>query len=144
MLFKRRITCLHNQNLFWLSKPVETETIHSVFSNSAFGLPIFTVRKRSCGKIMFSQACVKNSDHGGRCTPPLGRQADNPLGRHPHGQHPPMGRHPPGRQVDTPLGRHPLGQTSTQADTPPTSDGHCSGRYASYWKAFLFIQIFSY
>ena len=30
---------------------------------------------------------------------------------------PPLGRHPPGR--------HP----------PP--DGHCSGRYASYWNAFL-------
>ena len=23
----------------------------------------FTVRKRSCGKVMFSQACVKNSVH---------------------------------------------------------------------------------
>ena len=26
---------------------------------------IFTVRKRRCGKVMFSQACVKNSVHGG-------------------------------------------------------------------------------
>ena len=25
----------------------------------------------------------------------------------------------------------------TGADTPPPPDGHCSGRYASYWNAFL-------
>ena len=31
--------------------------------------PIFTVRNSSCGKVMFSQACVRNSVHGGgRCT----------------------------------------------------------------------------
>ena len=35
-------------------------------------------------------------------------------------RHPPP---PPGR-----LGRHP----------PPPGDGHCSGRYACYWNAFLF------
>ena len=28
---------------------------------------IFSVRKRSCGKVMFSQACVKNSVHSGAC-----------------------------------------------------------------------------
>ena len=52
--------------------------------------------------LMFSQACVKNSVHGG-CTPL------------------PPGRHPP-----------------RLADIPP--DGHCSGRYASYWNAFLFVN----
>ena len=32
---------------------------------------IFTVRKRSCGKVMFSQACVKNSIHKGEgCSGP--------------------------------------------------------------------------
>ena len=35
---------------------------------------------------------------------------------------------------DIPLGRHP------RTDTPPTRDGHCSGRYASYWNTFLFYQ----
>ena len=32
---------------------------------------IITVRKSSCGKVMFSQACVKNSVHsgGGECLP---------------------------------------------------------------------------
>ena len=28
-------------------------------------LGLITVRKQSCGKVMFSQACVKNSVHGG-------------------------------------------------------------------------------
>ena len=38
------------------------------FFTGAIGLHhlrIFTVRKRSCGKVMFSEACVKNSAHGG-------------------------------------------------------------------------------
>ena len=33
----------------------------------------------------------------------------------------------------TPLDRHPTGQI-----TLPPTDGHCIGRYASYWNAFLF------
>ena len=37
-----------------------------------------------------------------------------------------LGYTPP---ADTPQGR------------PPAADGHCSGRYASYWNAFLFGQI---
>ena len=40
----------------------------------------------------------------------------------------------------------PPGQTSPwadtdQADTPLPADGYCSGRYASYWNAFLFENI---
>ena len=47
-----------------------------------------------------------------------------------HSVHRGQGRHP---REDTPR------QTHHQADTPhPTSDSHCSGRYASYWNAFLF------
>ena len=44
-----------------------------------------------------------------------------------------MHTHPP--WVDTPLVRH-----IPRADTlnPHPWDGHCSGRYASYWNAFLF------
>ena len=99
---------------------------------------LFTVRKRSCGKVMFSETCVKNSVHSGGVSvrhPPgdrLGRHlawADTPradtsldtLGRHPT----PRGRHP--------LGRHPL----CQVDTPPPADSYCSGWYASYWNVFL-------
>ena len=52
---------------------------------------------------MFSQACVKNSTHGGRCTPP------------PPGQTPPQGRYP---WADTILVRHPPRQIPTW-QTPP-------------------------
>ena len=78
----------------------------------------------------------------------LGRQspqADTLLGRHPLEQKPPwadtpMGRHPHGRTL--PGRQIPSGQTPPWADTPlpsacldtsPPPDGHCSGRYASYW-----------
>ena len=64
---------------------------------------VIIVRNSSCGKVMFSQACVKNSVHRGG------------------------GVHP--------LGRHPLADTDTP---PPSLDGHCSGRYASYLNAFLY------
>ena len=71
----------------------------------------------SCGKVIFSQACVKNSVHRGLGCKPLGRHtpswADSPLGRQPP-------------WVDTPWAEI------------PTSEDHCSGRYASYWNAFLF------
>ena len=41
-----------------------------------------------------------------------------------------------GRQ--TPPGKTPPRQTHTPWADPPAKDGHCSGRYASYWNAFLF------
>ena len=54
---------------------------------------VITVPKRSCGKVMFSQACVKNSVHREEVyTPPC---ADTPP------------RTDPPTQVDTLLGRHP-------------------------------------
>ena len=61
---------------------------------------LIAVRNSSCGKVLFSQACVKNSVHrGGRCMPHC-----------------------------------MLGYT-------PTPDDRCSGRYASYWNAFLFHNV---
>ena len=72
---------------------------------------MFTVRKQSCGKVMFSQACVNNSMHRRR------RCTQGEVGRHVTGQTPPAGRHP--RQAD----RHPTGQTPPwQADIPPTEN----------------------
>ena len=61
----------------------------------------------SCGKVMFLQACVKNSVHGGsRQTPP------------------PSGRHLP--QADTPLVRQTPPETATAADgTHPTGMHSC-------------------
>ena len=69
----------------------------------------------------------------GRCTPP--------------GQTPPLGRHTP-RQTPPPLRQTPradtpLGKTPPWADTP-LRDGHCSGRYAFYWNAFLFYNCIYY
>ena len=88
--------------------------------------PIFTVRKRSCGNVMFSQACVKNSGHR--------REMYIPRQTPPHKQTT-SGQTP---WADTLLGRHPLGRHSP-GRLPPPSDGHCSGQYASYWNAFLFF-----
>ena len=64
-------------------------------------------------------------------------------GVHPPGQTPsrrlpsPYADTSPG-QVDTPLGRHPswAGRHPPEQTSPP-ADGCCSGRYASYWNAFL-------
>ena len=113
---------------------------------------MITVCNSSCGKVMFSQASIILSK-AGRCTPP--GQTPLPLARQ---TSPWPGRHLPG-QADTPRpGRQPLAkqtpnpvpsarQTSPgQADTtparqtPPWADSHCSGRYASYWNVFLFLE----
>ena len=53
-------------------------------------------------------------------------------------QTPPWQADTPPSWADTPdplAGRHPLGRHL------PSRDGHCSGRYASYWNAFLFYTI---
>ena len=80
--------------------------------------PLVTVRNRSLGKVMFSQACVKNSVHGGvshACSAPP----------------PPTGTH-------APLAHTP----------PRDACARCryyemrsiSGQYASYWNAFFFSK----
>ena len=33
------------------------------------------------------------------------------------------------------------GGVHPRADTPPPADGHCSGRYASCWNAFLLMKL---
>ena len=97
---------------------------------------------------MFSQACAKNSVHGGR-----GRHMVHILS----GQTPPR-QTPPGADTplwaDTSLGRH-LQADTPWADTPwsdpPWADtlpsiGYyriwsTSGWYASYWNAFLLCGV---
>ena len=79
---------------------------------------ILTARNISYGKVMFSQACVKNSVHRrGDCLP-LGSGVTSSPGRHP-----------------------PWADTLPKADTPPQADtlpdGHDTGRYASYWNIFM-------
>ena len=83
-----------------------------------------------------------------------------PLSRHPQEQTPPRSRHP---REQTPLDQTPPEQTPPRADTPlgadtsqswhfpeltpppeadtPPRDGHCCGRYVSYWNAFLLFHI---
>ena len=39
------------------------------------------------------------------------------------------------------VSQHTLGQTPPSLTRQPP-DGHCSGRYASYWNAFLFVIFF--
>ena len=96
---------------------------------------IFTVRNSSCGKVMFSQTCVKNSVHGeGGCLPKgmLGYthppRADTPSRQTPLGQTPPSRWTPP---LSRPPGRHPPALWDARIRST-------SGRYASYWNAFLF------
>ena len=60
---------------------LKRERSNDFFNNSH----LITVRKRSCGKVMFSQPRVKNSVHGGGVHP-LGRhtlKADTLLGQTP-------------------------------------------------------------
>ena len=85
------------------------------------------------GKVIFSVVCVKNSVQWGGL---------------PHCM---LGYSPPGR--DTPS-RHSPAAESPQRQTPPIGSRHprsaCweiparSGRYTSYWNAYLFIYAFKY
>ena len=103
---------------------------------------IITVRNE-VAKVMFIQACVCPQGRGclPQCMlgyPPLEQTspwgADTPSGsRHPREQTPleqtapPEQTRPPSQLDPPPRSRH-----------PPPRDGHCCGRYASYWNAFLF------
>ena len=123
--------------------------------------------QRSWAKVIFSQECVKNSVHrGGGCLPqcmlgytppgtrpPQTRQADPPGTRPPptrQADPPRPGRHHhPPRGADPPKQTPPWEQTSPRTrQTPPPREADCSirstsGRYASYWNAFLFKNLLS-
>ena len=83
---------------------------------------------------------------------PLSRhipQTDTPQSRHPPGSRHPGSRHPrpPLEQTPptTPRADTPLGADTPWEQTPPRSrhlsprNGHCCGRYASCWNAFLYF-----
>ena len=80
------------------------------------GMPSCYRPQRSCGKVIFLRLSVILFTGGCLADTPW---PDMPLGRQP----PPLVRHP--------LSRHPL------ARHMPPGYVHCSGRYASYWDAFL-------
>ena len=73
-------------------------------------LCLITVRKRSCGKVMFLHLSVSHSVHkGGVCLSACWDTHTSP------GRHPPA-RHPPGQTPS--LDRHPTGQTHTPSRRP--------------------------
>ena len=96
MCFRRKAEIKYSMSLLsvWLCSGF---AVYKLLSHRCLiGLkPIFTVRNSSCGKVMFSQACVRNSVHGGRGevytywadTPAL--DTHTLLGRHPLHTHTP-------------------------------------------------------
>ena len=77
-----------------------------VFSSTYLQI-IISVRKRSCEKVMFSQACVKNSVHRGDCV------SQHALGQTPPGQTPPWADTPQQTvNVNAADGTHPTGMHS--------------------------------
>ena len=90
----------------------------------------FTTKLRQCN--IFTGVC--HSVHRGSTWAGTSRQV-----------HPPPQIH---SWAGTSPGRYTLRQVHPQAGTPPcrntlNPNGHCSGRYASYWNAFLLILIFA-
>ena len=75
-----------------------------------------TARNSSCGKVMFSQACVKNSVHRG----------GGMRGRGVHGRGSYM------------VGGMRCRGRAWQGERTCMRDSHWSGRYAAYWNVFLF------
>ena len=130
---------------------------------SGLFLIFITVRNSSCGKVMFSQACVKNSVHvgGGHAWQGVlcGRGECMAGGMHGGGtcvQGGMYGRgvHGSGGNVWQGVcmargcawqrGVHGRGHAwqggmghAWQEDMHGRRDGHCSGWYTSYWNAFL-------
>ena len=107
-----------------------------------------TGRNEVVAKVMFLQVSVILST-GGISGEPIPPTKENPprRGRHPPTrQTPPPGprRTPPGPRRTPQRGRHP---PPDQGEPPPPREEDCSirsmsGRYASYWNAFLFISNF--
>ena len=90
--------------------------------------------QRRWAKVIFSQACVKNSVHrGGRVSASVHAGIPPPgPGTSPPEQTPPDQAHPPG--ADTPFRSRP----PREADCSIRST---SGWYASYWNAFLLVSV---
>ena len=103
--------------------------------------------QRSWAKVMFLQASVILSTGGGAASVHAGMPAPPP-----RDQRPPLTRQtPPGPETHPPgPGRHPPWDQGPAPppgpETPPreadASIRSMSGRYASYWNAFLFIYLY--
>ena len=81
--------------------------------SSVFILPVYFYRpQRSWAKVIFSQACVKNSVHGGGVSVSV------------HAGIPPRTRHPPRDQAHPPGPGTPPEQTPPGPGTPPPETRH--------------------
>ena len=113
---------------------------------------MITARKRSLGQgNTFSSVCQEFCSQGGGSTwadtPP--GQVPPPMQVHPPGRYTPPGQDPPPQQVHLPGQVHPLSRYTQLVRNPPSrytpQSSTCweiwatSGRYASYWNAFLFL-----
>ena len=86
------------------------------------------------GKVIFSQACVKNYVHGGVC---LSACWDTPLGAAPPSRHHPLGAGTLREQTpSSPRSRHPREQTSPREQTPPPLCSACWD-----WNASLLLLL---
>ena len=106
-------------------------------SNLVTKLPLLPPANEVWGKVIFSVACVKNSVHGGREY--LGRYT--PRAGTPPKQvqpHPPSGYTPSPRAGTSPP--QPPGQVHPPRSSACWEIRATSGRYASYWNAFLFSR----
>ena len=122
-------TFLTNKPSQWDAVWIKHRTLSSV-SQSKWLLP--TATKLGQGNI-FTSVCQEFCPQGGRVS------ASVHAGIHPL---------PPSPQEQTPSGADPPGQTPPGEQTPPR-EADCSirstsGRYASYWNAFLFETIFGW
>ena len=119
--------------------------LESYYSNVLWKETV-TARQRSCGKVMFSVVSVHHSVHGG------GFPCDHYpwcIRHHCSGPYPPSQAPPPTillakiwwRSLVTCSNLFTWGPTSTSTYIwwPPKHVWFASGRYASYWNAFLFI-----
>ena len=112
-----------------------------ILSSLLLPLPFITVRNSSCGKVMFSQACVKNSVHreGGMHGRGMCGRGHVWFGGHVwwgamHGSWGGMC----GKRACM-AGGYMHGGGMCGGGVHDRRDSHCSGRYASYWNAFLYF-----
>ena len=101
----------YRKNKTFRTKEVYATVVWLICTTSHFYRP-----QRSCGKVMFSEASVILFTGGGR--------------------HPSPGRHP--ALPSTCWDRNPPAQC--MLGYSPSPHGHCSGRCASYWNAFLYCD----
>ena len=126
-------------------KPIQPDTINTMLNGPIFLPPANEV----CEGYVFTRVCVHTG--GGSTWAGTPRTRYTPPGQvhHPPDQVNPPGQvHPPGPGTHTAGPGTPSGRYTPRAGTPSGSSAcweirATSGRYASYWNAFLLIIIWS-